>query len=124
MLLPSLEESILWLLSSRERYGLELKYGIRLASYRQVNFGSLYRMLQKLEGNQLIEGLEKSKGGGASRRYYRITKKGLEALVMLDKMRADLARLKHIKNEQRSIDRKIKRILNSSTRKHRAREKV
>ncbi len=78
------QEVILCALRFRQRYGLEILSAIEKSGGKQLGFNSLYPNLKKLEK----KGFVKSQWGdeppeqhtGARRKYYRITKTGVQAL--------------------------------------------
>ncbi len=84
--LTLIEEAILNALMFRERYGLEIINAIAQASNseRTIGFSSLYPTLRKLEKRGFVtsrwgdEAPEETTG--ARRRYYKITRSGLQAL--------------------------------------------
>jgi PadR family transcriptional regulator PadR len=79
----SLAPVILQLLSEQEMYGYEI---IKTVNQRTNNVfewreGTLYPWLHRLEGEGLIQSRWEEAESGRNRKYYRITKKGLGALV-------------------------------------------
>lgn len=90
------EELILTSLFGKELYGLQIPQAISEVSggRRKVGMGTLYPTLHKLEKKDLItsrwgdEGREER--GGARRRYYKLTGKGIAALESIQSFRADL----------------------------------
>jgi len=90
------EELILTSLFGKELYGLQVPQAISEVSggRRKVGMGTLYPTLHKLEKKDLItsrwgdEGKEER--GGARRRYYKLTGKGVAALESIQVFRADL----------------------------------
>lgn len=94
--LLSLEECILWAISSREMYGLEIVRAIDDVTdgQRQVSVGALYPALQRLEQRRSLVsrmGDPKTESrGGARRKYFRITENGLRQLARSRRMREEL----------------------------------
>jgi PadR family transcriptional regulator, regulatory protein PadR len=90
------EELILTSLCGKELYGLQIPQAISEVSdgQRKVGMGTLYPTLHKLEKKDLItsrwgdEGQEER--GGARRRYYKLTGKGIAALESIQSFRTDL----------------------------------
>ena len=76
---------ILLLLAEEPTYGVELmeRLGQRSASAIRLNAGSLYRTIASLVDDGLLRPLEErtgSSGGGAPRKIYGVSERGLEAL--------------------------------------------
>lgn len=74
---------ILQLLSEQERYGYEI---IKTVNQRTDNVfewkeGTLYPWLHRLEGEGLIQSRWAEGDSGRQRKYYKITKKGVGALM-------------------------------------------
>jgi PadR family transcriptional regulator len=74
---------ILALLEERERHGYEIARLIDERSDGAISFhvASLYPMLYRMEGNDLIEGRWVEKAGQRRRRYYRLTRRGRTTLA-------------------------------------------
>ena len=79
---------------------------IRELTKKNIAIGGIYFPLKRLEKKELIEayqGKPTAVRGGQSKRYYRLTKRGLEALLkMLDIQQAfwkDLPDLEYLENE-------------------------
>jgi transcriptional regulator len=85
---------ILSLLSRERMYGYEIAATVHRETDGTFTWreGSLYPALHKMQADGLIDGEWEEKETGRKRRYYRITKKGREALA--DKLRswAELSR--------------------------------
>ena len=78
----SVELLILSLLEVESRHGYELGKLIESRSAGRLVFqiSSLYPVLCRMEGRKWIKGRWVEKKGQRRRKYYRLTKKGLEAL--------------------------------------------
>lgn len=94
--LLSLEECILWAVSGREMYGLEIVRAIEdvTKGSRQVSVGALYPALHRLEQRSCLvsrmgDPSTESKGG-ARRKYFRITDNGMRQLMRVRHMRDQL----------------------------------
>ena len=94
------EESILTILAEYELYGLEIIEALEKGSggKLKVSFGTLYPALRRLERKGFVEtrwGDETpEERGGARRKYYSISPKGVEVLREIQQIRADLTRWK------------------------------
>jgi len=106
--LTRFEEQILlsiWKLEN-DAYGPAIYKYIRELTQKEIAIGGIYFPLERLEKKNLIEafqGKPTAVRGGQSKRYYRLTKRGLEALLkMLDIQQAfwkDLPDLEYLENE-------------------------
>ncbi len=91
-----LEELLMSTLLSKELYGLQIGQAIGQASEGsyQIGIGSLYPTLHRLVKKGLIEprwGDERSQErSGARRRYYKLTRLGVDALENAQRLRANL----------------------------------
>ncbi|MFO0808150.1 MAG: PadR family transcriptional regulator [Gemmataceae bacterium] len=85
---------ILSLLSRRPMYGYEIAATVRAETDGTFEWreGSLYPNLHKMQADGLIEGEWEEKETGRKRRYYRVTKKGREALKAKVQSWAELSR--------------------------------
>jgi DNA-binding PadR family transcriptional regulator len=96
--LSKLEEEILNLLTGRELYGLQIVEAFAEVSQgtRKVGIGTLYPTLSRLEKRGLVisrmEDRPKNEGGGARRKFFRITQEGMHALVAAENFRKSLYR--------------------------------
>lgn len=88
--LTRFEEQILlsiWKLGN-DAYGPAIYKHIRELTQKELAIGGIYFPLERLEKKKLLEpyqGKPTAVRGGQSKRYYRLTKKGLEELLkMLD----------------------------------------
>jgi PadR family transcriptional regulator, regulatory protein PadR len=65
-------------------YGISIREEIHLCTGRQVSPGALYKTLQRLESKHLLrarEGEPTPERGGRAKRFYTVTKPGLQALT-------------------------------------------
>lgn len=77
---------ILSILNEKDCYGYEIAKQVRENSEFELKEGTMYLALKRLETKSLIEsywGEEQSAGG--RRKYYRLTKEGIEALTIKKK---------------------------------------
>ncbi len=74
---------VLALLEQQDRHGYEIAKLIEARSGGAIAFhvASLYTLLYRLEGKELVAGRWVEKSGQRRRRYYRITEKGLRTLA-------------------------------------------
>jgi transcriptional regulator len=79
----SVELLLLSLLEDRPRHGYEIGKLIEARSGGRLKFriSSLYPILCRMEGRGWIEGRWVEKPGERRRRFYRLTKRGVEALA-------------------------------------------
>jgi PadR family transcriptional regulator, regulatory protein PadR len=90
------EEIVLLALYEKELYGLQIPKAIESASSgrQKMGIGSLYPILHSLEAKELIESRwgdeERSERGGARRRYYQLTKRGVTTLNAIQSFRSEL----------------------------------
>ena len=83
---PWREYRVLWILQNKELYGLQIPKMLKESegSKRPMGVGTLYPILRSLERKGLIVGQwgeeVLAERGGARRRYYRLTDRGIEGL--------------------------------------------
>ena len=84
MLKGILEGCILSLMEDREIYGYELGTLLEESGLTFVGEGSIYPLLLRMQKEQLIEGTMRpdARSGGPPRKYYHLTDKGKDALVL------------------------------------------
>lgn len=84
-------------LFNKELYGLQIPQAMQEASggRRQMGIGTLYPVLHSLEKKGLVESRWGDEGreerGGARRRYYKLTGKGVTTFSSIETFRANLA---------------------------------
>jgi PadR family transcriptional regulator PadR len=71
-----LELCVLAMIARRDYYGYELVEEI--SKILEISEGTLYPILRRLTDESLFETYLQESSGGPPRKYYRITKKGLE----------------------------------------------
>jgi DNA-binding PadR family transcriptional regulator len=80
----AIQYAILGLISACESgghgYQLKLDFDARYGDFWSLNFGQLYRTLDRLEGTGLIEGTEQAQTNRPTRKVYRITASGRRAI--------------------------------------------
>lgn len=78
----SLRPFILSLLSEGESYGYEIIQRVHnlTGGHVQWTTSTLYPLLHKLESKALLESVWRDVGAGPNRKYYRLTRKGRNAL--------------------------------------------
>ena len=77
----SIEYCVLSLLESRDRYGLEITKVLTDADGLVTSEGTIYPLLTRLRNDGLVDTYWKESTEGPPRRYYRITMKGIQALI-------------------------------------------
>lgn len=77
----TIELAILKTLAVEDNYGYEI--GKFISTEIDVNEGTIYLILQRLEKQEILDSYFKSKQGSKRRKYYRLTSEGLEYLEML-----------------------------------------
>ena len=122
MLVPNLKESVLRLLSRRERYGYEVIQGIRLVTgeAKAAAQGTIYPLLRKLEKQGMLEGRwasEEEERGGARRRYYKLTRAAKQQLATLDQIHRDLAKFKLVMREINAVNKKLQKVCKKRNKK-------
>lgn len=75
-----LDGCVLELISRQEIYGYDLIKGLQDKGFTDIKGGTVYPLLQKLEKNHLISGKSKPSQEGPNRKYFTITKEGIEEL--------------------------------------------
>ncbi|PGT62247.1 PadR family transcriptional regulator [Bacillus cereus] len=80
-----LEGCILDIISHEEVYGYELNTRLNQYGFTFVSEGSIYPLLSRMQKERLIEGTLKVSNLGPKRKYYHVTKKGLEQLKIFKK---------------------------------------
>lgn len=94
--LSSIEEAVLLTMFNKPRYGLKIIEMVSQASNgeKQINVGTLYPLLHKLEKQRLISSREVAESGrirgGHLRKYYAITELGVQALENAESVRSRL----------------------------------
>ena len=91
--LSALEQDILTALVGRELYGLALLQCLNQGRVPQLQFGSVYQAVNRLERKGVIDtrwGDENDVSEGARRKYYRVNGLGVQALRTLETYRANL----------------------------------
>lgn len=76
----TLEYCVLALLRERERYGFELVRTLSDTDGMVISEGTIYPLLNRLRGEQLVTTFWQESQSGPPRRYYRVTSAGLAAL--------------------------------------------
>jgi PadR family transcriptional regulator PadR len=77
----SIEYCVLALLESRDRYGFEITKVLTEADGLVTSEGTIYPLLTRLRNDGLVDTYWMESTEGPPRRYYRITKKGNQALI-------------------------------------------
>jgi PadR family transcriptional regulator PadR len=75
-----LELCVLALLARRESYGYELAQSLDRAGMGQIQGGTLYPVLLRLQRTGLVHAEWRTGASGPARKYYRLTTAGAEAL--------------------------------------------
>jgi PadR family transcriptional regulator PadR len=75
-----LELCVLGLLAKRESYGYELSQSLEAAGLGQIQGGTLYPVLLRLQRTGLVSGSWREGAAGPARKYYRMTAAGDETL--------------------------------------------
>lgn len=75
-----LEGSILSLIKQNEIYGYELIEKLRQGGFNKVSEGTIYPLLLRLQKEKLISAYFIESKTGPRRKYYKITREGLEFL--------------------------------------------
>ncbi|SFE20842.1 PadR family transcriptional regulator, regulatory protein PadR [Peptostreptococcaceae bacterium pGA-8] len=76
MLKGTLEGCILKIISKEETYGYEIVQKLQEFGFHDVNEGTIYPLLLRLQKNNAITATMKSSSIGPNRKYYRISEKG------------------------------------------------
>ena len=76
-----LEYCVLALLASEERYAFDLVRTLADATGMETSEGTIYPLLSRLRRDGTVETTWQESPSGPPRRYYRLTKKGSEALT-------------------------------------------
>lgn len=76
----TLEYCVLALLREQERYGFELVRTLSEIDGMVISEGTIYPLLSRLRGEQLVDTFWQESESGPPRRYYRVTSTGLHAL--------------------------------------------
>jgi PadR family transcriptional regulator PadR len=76
----ALEYCVLALLASRERYGFELVQNLAEVDGMLTTEGTIYPLLTRLRNEGAVDTYWRESTSGPPRRYYRITRLGLDAL--------------------------------------------
>lgn len=77
----TLEGCILKLIETNETYGYELMEMLKEYGFTDIKEGTIYPLLVRLEKKELISSEFKASPLGPSRKYYFITKEGIEMLA-------------------------------------------
>lgn len=76
-----LEGCVLAIIKEKTIYGYELVQALREAGFTDMVGGTVYPLLQKLEKQEAIEGVEKASPDGPNRKYYTLTSLGNQRLA-------------------------------------------
>ena len=76
----TVEYCVLALLKQRPMYGFELVRKLGDASGLVTSLGTIYPLLARLRGDDLVSTTMQASDAGPSRRYYQVTPHGLKAL--------------------------------------------
>ncbi|MGG2201142.1 helix-turn-helix transcriptional regulator [Paenibacillus validus] len=76
-----LEGCILAVIHEEETYGYEIMEKLIAKGFTFVKEGSIYPLLLRLEKDHLLESTIRPSASGPSRKYYRLTPDGMQALV-------------------------------------------
>lgn len=71
---------ILKIIHNEETYGYEIYEKLQKYGFDDFAEGSLYPLLLRLEKKDLIKGVKRPSDYGPDRKYYSITKKGIEEM--------------------------------------------
>jgi PadR family transcriptional regulator PadR len=77
----ALEYCVLALLASSPKYGLELVQALGEVDGMLTSEGTMYPLLSRLRRDGLVETEWRESSGGPPRRYYRLTRRGDQALA-------------------------------------------
>lgn len=77
----TLEGCILKLITVNETYGYEIMEMLKSYGFTDIKEGTIYPLLVRLEKKELISSEFKASPLGPSRKYYSITKEGIEILA-------------------------------------------
>lgn len=97
MLKGVLTGSILLLLANEELYGYRLSERLASFGFEDISNGTIYPLLLTLEKKKLIQGNMRASESGPKRKYYSITKEGIEEKENF------LKQWEHLKNNMDSI---------------------
>lgn len=75
-----LEGCILKIISNSETYGYEIVEKLREYGFEHCNEGTVYPLLIRLEKNNWLSYIKKESPLGPKRKYYSLTKEGMEEL--------------------------------------------
>ncbi len=77
----TLEGCILKILSRETSYGYAIASALRQAGFADVNEGTLYPLLLRLERKGLLKAEYRASPSGPSRKYYSLTEEGTQYLT-------------------------------------------
>lgn len=80
MLKGLLEGCLLALIAKGETYGYEITEKLKEHHFAIVSEGSIYPVLMRLQKNNFVTTVQRQSPNGPKRKYYSITKEGLEEL--------------------------------------------
>jgi len=75
-----LDGCVLAVIEKETIYGYELSEKLQRAGLKDVSEGTIYPVLLRLQKNEFIVGEMRPSESGPNRKYYSLTKKGMEAL--------------------------------------------
>lgn len=102
-----LEGCVLAIIKEKPIYGYELVQSLRSSGFTDMVGGTVYPLLQKLEKQGAIQGVEKPSPDGPNRKYYSLTKEGVARLEVFHTQWESLTKqVNHIikKNEVKNND--------------------
>ena len=71
---------ILKIIDNEETYGYEIYEKLKIYGFDDFAEGSLYPLLLRLEKKNLIKGVKRPSDYGPDRKYYSLTKEGIEEM--------------------------------------------
>lgn len=88
-----LDGCVLSIIDRKEIYGYDLIKELQQAGFERIKGGTIYPLLQKLEKNQLINGITKTSPDGPDRKYFTLTDEGKKYLADFEIQWADLVEI-------------------------------
>jgi len=79
--------SILNDIRNRRLYGYEIERKFRKSYGLLISDGTIYRILKTLKNQRLVKSIETKSTDGPRRKYYQLTKNGMETLAQMNSYR-------------------------------------
>lgn len=81
MLKGMLEGGILEIINKQETYAYEISEKLSKYGFGEISEGTIYPIILRLQKNEMISATLRHSNSGPKRKYYKLTSKGIDALM-------------------------------------------